>query len=153
MNLSFKKLFLAASMLTLITLPTVASAQLGGISASQAGIPARFGTFDSIIKSGFSLVILVSGILFVVLLLLGGVQYLTSLGQEEQLTKARALMLNAVIGLVIVITSFAIGTYVLGLLGIGSGNTLNTGAQQGGSIQGGLPTGSSSPVSLPNGGF
>lgn len=86
------------------------------------GVPQQFRDFPSTIKNIFNIVIIAAGILFVALFLTGGVQYLTSAGNEDNTKKARQLMLDAVIGLVIVVTSWAIGTYILQLLGIGTGN-------------------------------
>ena len=101
-------------------------------NALPQGVSQRFGTFESIIKSTFNITILVSGIVFVFLMLLGGVQYLTSLGDDDGTTKARKIILNGAIGLVIVLTSFAVGTYVLQLLGFGNqSGTLNTTPQSG----------------------
>lgn len=135
-----QRLILISSIAIASTMPAAALAQnnivgggggIGGITSDQAGVPTRFGTFENIIKTTFNIVILVSGIIFVVLMLLGGVEYLTSLGVEDNATKARKLMLNGLIGLIIVLTSFAIGTYVLQLLGFGNqSGTLNTGTSQ-----------------------
>lgn len=83
-----------------------------------SGIPDQFKTFEKAIESGFNIVIVVAGIVFVILFLIGGITYLTAAGNEDNTKKARALMLDAVVGLVIVVTSWAIGTYVLSLLGI-----------------------------------
>jgi hypothetical protein len=108
-------------------LPVAAFAQITSNTALPGTVATRFGTFEAIINSAFSITILLSGIVFVFLMLLGGVQYLTSLGDEDGTTKARKIILNGAIGLVIVLTSFAIGTYVLQLLGLGNrSGELNT---------------------------
>ncbi len=80
-----------------------------------------FDTIDHVIVSGFNIVLTVAGVLFVLLFLLGGVQYLASAGNEEGTKKARQLLLDAVIGIGIVVTAWAVGTYVLQLLGLSSG--------------------------------
>lgn len=82
------------------------------------GVPDQFKTFERTIESAFNIVIVVAGVVFVILFLVGGIQYLTAAGNEDSTKKARQLMLDAVIGLVIVVTSWAVGTYVLSLLGI-----------------------------------
>ena len=92
----------------------VASRALYGVS----GIPQQFRDFPSTIRNIFNIVITGAGIIFVVLFLIGGVQYLTAAGNEDTTKKARQLMIDAVIGLGIVVTSWAIGTYILSLLGI-----------------------------------
>ena len=71
---------------------------------------------NKIVNTVFSTAIIVSGIIFVVLILIGGLQYLTASGNEEQVKKARALFLQAIIGLVITLASWAIGTWIIGAL-------------------------------------
>ena len=83
-----------------------------------SGVPDQFKTFERTIESAFNIVIVVAGVVFVILFLVGGISYLTAAGNEDSTKKARQLMLDAVIGLVIVVTSWAVGTYVLSLLGI-----------------------------------
>lgn len=81
----------------------------------------KFDSLDHAIANGFQIVITVAGVLFMVLFLLGGMQYLAGAGNEETTKKARQLMLDSVIGLGIVVTAWAAGTYVLQLLGLGAG--------------------------------
>ena len=84
------------------------------------GVPNQFRDLNQTISTIFNVVILVSSIVFVVLLLIGGIQYLTSAGNEESAGKARKLMLNAVIGLVIVLAAWGIGGWIIKAL-TGSG--------------------------------
>jgi small neutral amino acid transporter SnatA (MarC family) len=60
----------------------------------------------------------VAGAVFIVMLLVGGVQYLTAMGNEEATTKAKKLLINAVIGIVIVAIAYAAGRWVLSALNI-----------------------------------
>lgn len=60
----------------------------------------------------------VAGAVFIVMLLVGGVQYLTAMGNEEATTKAKKLLINAVVGIVIVAIAYAAGWYVLRALNI-----------------------------------
>ncbi len=115
---------LAGSVSLASLLPASALAQIN--AGAITGIPTGFRDFDTIIKTAFNITILVSGILFVALLLYGGVLYLTSVGDDDLTGKARRIMINAAVGLVIVLSAFAIGTYVLSLLGLGQSGTLNT---------------------------
>ena len=57
------------------------------------------------------------GAIFVILFLVGGVQYLTSAGNEEASTKAKKLLTDAMIGLVIVLASWAVANWILNGLG------------------------------------
>lgn len=96
-------------------LPLVARAQLSE-SIDDPNVP--FQNLGDLITGGFNLVIIVAGVAFVVLFLIGGVMYLTSAGNEDGTKKARSLLLDAVIGLVLVVIAWAVGNYVLDLLNI-----------------------------------
>jgi cytochrome bd-type quinol oxidase subunit 2 len=52
------------------------------------------------------------GIVFVVLIIYGGFLWMTSAGNESQVEKARKIMTQAVIGLAIVLMSYAIAKFV-----------------------------------------
>jgi len=82
---------------------------------------ADFGPFETdfgtMLKRIFTFVFGAAGVVFVVLFLVGGVQYLTSAGNEEASTKAKKLLLDAVIGLVIVLVSYAAASWILRGLG------------------------------------
>lgn len=99
--------------------PGVALAQLSLSGTDKPGlVPEQFRDFKVVILNSFNIVIIVAGIGFVVLLLYGGVRYLTSLGNEDATKNARQIMLDAAIGLAIVAVAWAVGNYVLQLLGI-----------------------------------
>lgn len=51
--------------------------------------------------------------LFFIMLLVGGLQYLTSGGYEEQATKAKNTLTWAIVGLVIVLSSWAVLNFLL----------------------------------------
>ena len=52
------------------------------------------------------------GILFFVLMIYGGFLWMTARGNEENVTKAKELIIAAVIGLVIVLAAYAITAYI-----------------------------------------
>jgi hypothetical protein len=118
MNIFLKKFRLSSILVLLLSLiiPASAVAQVIGIQTPDS--VKNVSSLAELIPRLFNIGIGVAGILFVVLLLLGGVQYLVSLGDEDAVTKARKLMLNAGIGLIIVVSSWGVGNYVLKLLGI-----------------------------------
>ncbi len=111
--IAFRERFLVGSLALSVLAPEIASAQS---IERPSGVPPIFGTFQSTFRNIFNIVIVVAGILFVALFLFGGVQYLTAAGSDDATKKARQLMLDAVIGLVIVLTSWGVGTYILTLL-------------------------------------
>ncbi|PIT94527.1 hypothetical protein COT98_03370 [Candidatus Falkowbacteria bacterium CG10_big_fil_rev_8_21_14_0_10_39_9] len=52
------------------------------------------------------------GIIFLVLLVMGGYQWMTAGGSEEQVEKAQSRIKNGIIGLVIVLAAYAITAFV-----------------------------------------
>lgn len=77
-----------------------------------------FKTVQGVIKTIFNLVIIIAGTIFVILLLVGGIQYLTAAGNEEATGKAKKLIVDSVVGLIIVLAAWAIGTFVISRLGL-----------------------------------
>lgn len=78
------------------------------------GVPKDLG---AAIAKVWDTVVGVSGIAFLGLLLYGGVLYLTSMGQDQVLEKAKNTIRDAVIGIVLVVLAWPIGIYVLSFLG------------------------------------
>ena len=70
-------------------------------------------TVTNIIKG----VLYVVGIIAVVMVIIGGVQYATSAGDQNAVTKAKNTILYGIIGLVIAILAYAIVSFVVGRLG------------------------------------
>lgn len=62
----------------------------------------------------------ISGTVVILFLIYGGFIYLTSAGNDEAAEKGKKILINAVIGLVVIIMSTAIVTIVSGLLSGGS---------------------------------
>ena len=63
------------------------------------------------------------GIVCAVVILYGGVQYLTSTGDPTKTKKAKDTILYGVIGLVICVLAFAIANFVIGVLNEGTNPT------------------------------
>ena len=57
------------------------------------------------------------GVFFLVLILVAGFQWMTAEGNEEQLTKAKSRLKNAVIGFVVVLLAYSITTAVINIYG------------------------------------
>ena len=88
------------------------------LPSGGSGIPVKFRTLHSIITLIFNTIITISGVIFLIMLLIGGIQYLTGAGNEEATGKAKKLMIDAVVGLIIVLAAWAIGQWVLGRFGL-----------------------------------
>lgn len=52
------------------------------------------------------------GVFFFILVIIGGIQWMTAGGSEEKVGKAKTLITNALIGLVIVLSAYAITNFI-----------------------------------------
>ena len=81
-----------------------------------------------IVRSFLSLL----GIIALVLILYGGFTWMTAGGDDEKIAKAKKILINAVIGLAIILTSFAITQFILNSLLEATGVTPGPGPGPGG---------------------
>lgn len=79
----------------------------------KSQIPSNFTDLPLIIGRIFTVTITAAGGLFVIMLLFGGLNYLTGSGNEESTKKAKGRIIDATIGIVITLSAWAIGTFVL----------------------------------------
>lgn len=93
---------------TLQGLNTTANQGFGG----QGKIPFRTATPATIIGQIIGAVLAFVGILFLVLMIYGGLLWMTARGNQEQVTKAKDLIIASVIGLIIILSAYAITAYV-----------------------------------------
>lgn len=88
------------------------------------GKPATTGNFfgftciANLVSNAVSVVLILSAIAFFVMLVMGGVQWLTSGGDKTKVQAAQTSITNAVIGLAIVASSYAIYSLILYFFGI-----------------------------------
>ncbi len=94
---------------------------------STSGNAAGFGTsaisLPALIGNLIFAFIGLSGILLVVLFVYAGYMYMLAGGDETKLKKAKGLISSAVIGLVIILASYALASYILSALGTATGAT------------------------------
>lgn len=103
-----------------------------------AGLSAANTSVGSIIATVISAFLALLGIIFVVLILIAGYNWMTALGDEEKVTKAKNTLQRAIIGLIIIVAAYAITYFVFNKLPWGETSTSssnNTGT--GGSSVGG----------------
>lgn len=60
------------------------------------------------------------GIVAVIMIIYGGLLYVTSAGNEENATKGKKILMYAITGIVIIFISFALVNTVLGGIGVGT---------------------------------
>ena len=84
--------------------------------AGNAGYNIRSGsdaaTPEAIIALVISIVLQILGVIFVVLMVYGGYLWMTAMGKEQQVTKAKDLFIAAIIGLIIIISAYAISYFI-----------------------------------------
>jgi len=85
--------------------------------SGSGGVNNASGNLAKIIEFIFNFVIAIAGAIFVIMLLIGGITYLVGAGNEEQIGKGKKMMIDAIIGIFIVLASWAIGTYILNAFG------------------------------------
>lgn len=56
------------------------------------------------------------GIVFVILIIWGGVRYMTSMGDENKIKSAKNTLTLAIIGFVIILTAYAIASFIVSTL-------------------------------------
>lgn len=93
-----------------------ATAGAAGIDTTVGDIPTIIG---NIIGTGLSLV----GIAFFILTIYGGFLWMTAHGNDDQIKRALKIITAAIIGLIIVMASFAITNFVFNSLGTNSGGS------------------------------
>lgn len=82
-----------------------ASGSLGG-AASKTYLPLFIGNMIDVLLGAI-------GIVFVVLIIQSGIQYMTSNGAEDKVKEAKKRIISAVIGIIILLGAYAISSYVI----------------------------------------
>ncbi|OGM00677.1 hypothetical protein A2480_01055 [Candidatus Uhrbacteria bacterium RIFOXYC2_FULL_47_19] len=116
MKTLFKKAFIPLSALgsTLMMLPARATdftTSLATVGATAYGSAPEADIYKIIGEIVFAIMGLL-GVVLLVLILYAGFLWMTAQGKEEQITRAKGMITNAVIGLVIIMAAYAIATFV-----------------------------------------
>lgn len=78
-------------------------------------------TYEQIVSAVISSVLSLMGVIFLILMLYAGFNWMTARGEEEKVTKAKDTLTRAIVGLIIVLAAYAISYFVLSQI---SGKTL-----------------------------
>lgn len=120
-----KKFFLKASAwfatLPVLLLPATALAQLSEAKTDLTTVGTSIGVDASkplpeLIGNIIAVLLSVLGIIFVVLVVYAGFLYLTAGGEDDKVKKAKKLLTQSVIGLVIIVAAYAIAAFVIDAL-------------------------------------
>lgn len=92
----------------------------------SAGCYGNTNALPNIIVNIIRAVILISGLIAVIFVIIGGVNYMTSSGDSSKLEKAKKTILYALIGLIIAALSFAIVNFTISNIISGQSNQETT---------------------------
>ena len=76
-----------------------------GAVPTKVDLPATIGKIVGVVLSFL-------GIIFFVLIIYGGFMWMTARGNEEQVTKAKKVVINAAIGLAVILAAYAITAFI-----------------------------------------
>ena len=74
-------------------------------------------TGEQVLQSGLNIVYGLAATIAIIVIIIGGIMYATSAGEPGNITKAKNMILYSVVGLVVVISAFAVTYFVLGRFG------------------------------------
>jgi Type IV secretion system pilin len=83
------------------------------VAAEGAGYDRSFSSPEPFIGVVIKAFLSFLGVLFLVLMIYGGFLWMTARGNESQVTKSKDLIIAAVIGLIIILLSYAISSFVI----------------------------------------
>lgn len=83
-----------------------------GTGTDQVNIPKI--TADQVLHNGLNIVYFLAGVIAVIVIIVGGITYATSAGDSSSVTKAKNMILYAVVGLAVVLSAFFITNFVVG---------------------------------------
>ncbi len=108
----FLSFFLLASSAQAKNLGDAFGSMLGNFG-QNAGYNIETDTPETIVSIVIKVVLSLLGVVFLSLMVYGGYLWMTAAGNDEKLKKAQNLITAAVIGMIIVISSYAISSFVL----------------------------------------
>lgn len=113
-----KKIFIRtiySLLLIFLALPVLAGD--GGLSDAAKGLDLKKDAIPVLVGRVLGGVLGLTGTIFFVLVVYAGLMWMTSAGNEESSTKAKKILTAAIIGLIIVLSAYAITTFVGNSLG------------------------------------
>lgn len=83
-----------------------------GLTGKKAGFDTSQRTIDPTIANLISVALSFLGVIFIILMVYGGYIWMTAAGNGDQVTKARNLIVAAIIGLLIVVAAYAFTYFI-----------------------------------------
>ena len=115
-----KKIIIILVVIGLFSFFSTTLAQSFGTNEVANGLNNSLNTLDPRTTAGriINIVLGLLGVIAVGIIIWGGFVYLTSNGEEEKVTKAKNLLKNGVIGLLIILASWGIASFILSKLSL-----------------------------------
>jgi len=85
---------------------------IGDTTTTANGIPTL--SAQQLLVNGFNIAYFIGGAIAVVVIVIAGLFYVTSAGDAGRVTKAKNLLTYSIVGLVVILTAFAITNFVIG---------------------------------------
>jgi FMN-dependent NADH-azoreductase len=85
----------------------------GGLNSSQS--------LSDLIANVIRVLLIFAGVIAIVFVIIGGYQYIVSGGNEETAEKGKKTLINAIIGIVVIVLAYAIINVIVNLVGSSSG--------------------------------
>ena len=120
---------LIIALLTIVVVSGSVSAltlQEGAEAARCDGCPADLFGDNGVFKRITNTILYIVGIIAVIMLIIGGIRYVTSGGDAKKVTDAKNTVLYAIIGLIISLLAFAIVNFVISALPSSDNNKATT---------------------------
>ncbi len=117
--------------LAFLVMPFLAYAQTTvGNGLSNSGMMSLFGStglnssqsLSDLIVNVIRIMLLFAGAIAVFFVIVGGYQYIASGGNEETAEKGRKTLINAIIGIIVIVLAYAIINVIVNLVGSNSGS-------------------------------
>ncbi len=126
MSIIVKRILILSGLLLILVLPSFVSAALPSDKLKIVGEGSYAPLTESnslagIVGIGIQAFLGLLGVIFLVLIIYAGYNWMTAQGEEEKVTKAKDTLQRAVIGLIIVIGAYAISYFVIDRLVFSSG--------------------------------
>lgn len=83
-----------------------------GTNDGQINIPTV--TADQVLNNTLNVAYFLAGVIAVIVIIVGSITFATSAGNSANVTKAKNMILYAVVGLVVILGAFAITNFVIG---------------------------------------
>ena len=131
MKLNIKKIVKTGITLAVLATPMLAFGQSNQVTngLQTTGLQSLFGTgglnnsqsLSDLIVNIVRIMLMFAGIVAVAFVVIGGYQYVTSAGNEETAEKGRKTVVNAIIGIILIVLSYVIINVIANLVSTNSG--------------------------------